>query len=339
MSDEQPLTYLLNGQTLTLLDIGARRGVWERFLPVAGHTDVVALEADVNECQRLQVEATLHPQPWRSVRYLPVAVGAGEENRPFYVLRSENLSSLLRPNIELLQTYEDPHLDRWEIRVVREVTTVPLDRLNERFDLPTDGTDFLKVDTQGSELEILESGRGLVLDALVGVETEVEFMPVYEGQPLFADVDSFLRRQGFELYHLDRFYAGGYRGYGKRQICWGNALYVKHPHAMAHRADRAEKLRKSLVVALLYGLVEPALRLLALNSEWLPREDRERIRARIDHDFASGRDRLRWRLSLLRDTVSLILAPSLRKRFAVAQKALRVDGPSSVAWRVLPPGL
>jgi hypothetical protein len=60
---------------------------------------------------------------------------------------------------------------------------------------------FMKLDAQGSELDILRGGRGL-LQSCVGVEVEVEFSPIYEGQPQFSDVDQFLREHGFVLWRL-----------------------------------------------------------------------------------------------------------------------------------------
>jgi len=49
----------------------------------------------------------------------------------------------------------------------------------------------LKIDTQGSELDILESGLELLSSSLVGVYVEVEF------QPLFRDVDKLLAAHDF----------------------------------------------------------------------------------------------------------------------------------------------
>ena len=55
-----------------------------------------------------------------------------------------------------------------------------------------DRVDFIKLDTQGSELDILH-GAGSLLDNCSGLQLEVMFSPLYEGQPLFADVDAYLR--------------------------------------------------------------------------------------------------------------------------------------------------
>ena len=45
-------------------------------------------------------------------------------------------------------------------------------------------------------------GAERILASVRVVETEVEFNPIYLGQPLFSDVDRYLRDQGFVLWRL-----------------------------------------------------------------------------------------------------------------------------------------
>ncbi|MBY0262171.1 MAG: hypothetical protein K2Q20_07485, partial [Phycisphaerales bacterium] len=40
------------------------------------------------------------------------------------------------------------------------------------------------------------------LGGLVAIHTEVEFVPMYKGQPLFSEVDQFLRSRGFMLHRF-----------------------------------------------------------------------------------------------------------------------------------------
>jgi hypothetical protein len=67
----------------------------------------------------------------------------------------------------------------------------------------TTGADFLKIDVQGGELLVLQGALERLRDVLV-VHTEVEFLPLYKKQPLFADIDSFLRAQGFAFHTMIR---------------------------------------------------------------------------------------------------------------------------------------
>lgn len=59
--------------------------------------------------------------------------------------------------------------------------------------------DFLSIDAQGAELAILEGASEMLRTRTVGVLCEVEFAQLYEGQPLFCDIQYRLRRDGFRL--------------------------------------------------------------------------------------------------------------------------------------------
>ncbi|SVD07799.1 uncharacterized protein METZ01_LOCUS360653, partial [marine metagenome] len=95
--------------------------------------------------------------------------------------------------------------------------------------------DFLKMDIQGSELKVLENATNLLETTLV-LQVEVEFVELYKGQPLFADVDSFLRSRGFQFHCFD----GGLAGRTFKplvvndninqkinQVLWADAFYVR----------------------------------------------------------------------------------------------------------------
>ena len=56
--------------------------------------------------------------------------------------------------------------------------------------------DFLKMDIQGAELMVLKSGAQ-ALSRCVAVQLEVSFVPLYENQPAFGEIDVWMRAQGF----------------------------------------------------------------------------------------------------------------------------------------------
>jgi hypothetical protein len=59
--------------------------------------------------------------------------------------------------------------------------------------------DYLKIDVQGYELEIMRNGRNKLSNAVV-IESEVEFVPLYQNQPLLGDFQCFMRDEGFVLH-------------------------------------------------------------------------------------------------------------------------------------------
>lgn len=89
--------------------------------------------------------------------------------------------------------------------------------------------DVMKVDTQGTELDVLR-GAGSLLDDTLAVEIEVEFIEEYVGQAVFSDVDTFMRGHGFTLRGIRRTYlrnkAESGHPYGG-QLVHGDALYLR----------------------------------------------------------------------------------------------------------------
>ena len=61
--------------------------------------------------------------------------------------------------------------------------------------------DFVKLDVQGGELDVIKGGQASLSQALV-VQTEVEFVPLYKNQPLFAEIDQAMRQLGFEFHRF-----------------------------------------------------------------------------------------------------------------------------------------
>ena len=206
---------------LIYVDCGARKGKLPLPLRRVSGVEYVGVEADAEECGRLNASA----RPGH--RYVQAVLDRTAETRTFHVTRNPASASLLEPNHDFLSQF---HELRDSFIVEREVTvkTTSLDRCLADHDIPR--ADFLELDVQGSELDVL-MGAERTLGTTLGVQAEVEFAPMYVGQPLFAEVDAFLRARGFQLFDLSRYHARrtaldpatATRG----QLLWGHALYLR----------------------------------------------------------------------------------------------------------------
>lgn len=62
--------------------------------------------------------------------------------------------------------------------------------------------DFIKLDAQGADLPIMQ-GAGAYLSDILAVQMELQFIELYEGQPLFHEANQFMLESGFELLDLE----------------------------------------------------------------------------------------------------------------------------------------
>ena len=130
--------------------------------------------------------------------------------------------------------------------------------------------DFMKIDTQGFELDILQGARVTLCGQVVAVEVEVEFARRYESQPVFRDVDSFLSECGFTLFKLRReeWVRRNYEDQPQLsagQLIFGDALYLRDPLNkeipwMPKDAHQAEAL---VLLAVLYDLHDFAMEIIS----------------------------------------------------------------------------
>lgn len=80
----------------------------------------------------------------------------------------------------------------------QQVVTVPQKRLDQ---LVEGEIDILKLDLQGYEIEALKGASRLFKNIkLILIETE--FVQIYQDQPLFSDIDHFLRGIGFHFFNF-----------------------------------------------------------------------------------------------------------------------------------------
>lgn len=192
-------------ERVRLVDVGARGGIASRWRQFYANIDVLAFEPDPEECAALNSQSFPY-----SIRFLPVALGSEEEEQAVLrICKQPGCSSLLQPNMEFCSKF--PYGPAMEVVGEHPLVLSRMDTVCKDFP-----PDVIKVDTQGTELDIL-CGAGRLLDSVMAVEIEVEFVPQYLGQSLFCDVDSFMRQQGFMLR-------------GLRRTCWRTTANHIHPY-------------------------------------------------------------------------------------------------------------
>jgi len=293
---------------LGVVDAGSRDGVHPIFRGLAPLLEVVGFEPDAEECRRLQDEARRSGR-FASLAYVPCALGETDRRQVLQLSRSRGASSFYAPNRGLLERF--PDAGRFDVVATASVPVRSLDSLMADPAVPMPRhLDFLKVDTQGSELEILRGARQALQTQVVGVEVEVEFARLYANQPLFRDIDAFLEACGFTLFKLRR-QEWVRRTFAHRphlsagQLVFGDALYLRDPLAPAAswRPQDARQAEALVLLALLYDLHDFALEVLSTPhlAEGVDVEGLRRYVLRRSRRLHSLVERLRVAKALLGD--------------------------------------
>jgi FkbM family methyltransferase len=215
------------------------------------------------------------PQRFASCRHFSLALHSSRGEMDFFLATHPSMSSLLEFDPSAFSRHFGlmPGSERWARTLAplgkQKIETETADNFFRSQNL--ERIDFLKLDTQGTELEILKGAREYLRGGKVAVvKTEVSFLPVYRNQCTFSDIDRFMKDHGFMFVDC-AFYPDAVAALTSRQSipnvnlheqtrfsAGGDAFYV----LQAERYDGDDKLAfaiRSAVVLNQLGYVSVAL--------------------------------------------------------------------------------
>ena len=249
---------LLGDSIITLVDVGARggdavqqAGSAEELMPLENHINYIGFDADEEEVKRLNSL----PSNYHTAQYISSFVSNKKEIVTFKLYYNAGMSSIY----DLSESFE-----RWFIKSpVEKELLLQADTLDN---LLNQDIDFIKLDTQGSEYEIL-SGAERCLSTALMVEVEVEFFPVYETQKLAHDVISKMNNLGYELLYLNRVFesSAAFKGRSRGQMIAGDALFGLSRDKVLEYS--LEKQKKYCVLLINYGHIDFAFDIYNANPD------------------------------------------------------------------------
>jgi len=256
---------LFDSDPIVIADVGARGGFNAEWAAIREASRIVCFEPDESECARLRAKAP------PNVTYIPRALAGKPGPAVLYETKLAASTGLYKTAMGYFGRLLNR--DNGVVVAERPVEATTLDAALREFGF--DAVDFIKLDAEGAELDILRGGAG-VIDAspALGVLSEVRYQPEINGSPAFGEFDCYLRQIGLRLYGLralnqsrvalpypgledyrlpsgERFFA--YTTHG--QIQDGDAIYFRDVLIDANReAFEAASAIKILKLAVLYEI-------------------------------------------------------------------------------------
>ncbi|WP_168197589.1 FkbM family methyltransferase [Brenneria corticis] len=256
------LSHKSKSSRIRVVDIGANPIDGDppyKSLLVSGEVDLIGFEPQQEALNKLNLKKGPHEH------YLPHAVGSGEEVI-LYICRASGMTSTLKPNFTVLNHFQGYPV--WaEVLRKERLRTVKLNDIDE-----IEGIDWLKIDIQGGELNVFVNAEEKLRDTLV-IQTEVNFIQLYEDQPLFAEIDQWMRAHGFMLHTLleerRRLYApyvlNNQIHQGLNQLTTADAVYIRD----INKLDSLTSVQLKKMATILresYGSLDLAEKIISINS-------------------------------------------------------------------------
>lgn len=259
----------LDQVVMTICNVGSRKlsnnndyggQAWGLFAP---NLTIYGFDADEDACNIANANIEARKVDWHE-EHFPVVLSNIVGEATLYVTHNPMCSSLYPPNESFLKRF-DGMLELSGLDFTIDLETTTLDSVFQTNNL--NSIDFLQIDVQGADLQVLEGATNLLDQGILAIQVEVEFSHLYVNQPLFAEVDTFARKHGFMLFDLDvsRWSRSPICSASRPgQILWGDAFYLRDPlHENCSSAfKQPTAILKLACIADILGLTDYALELL-----------------------------------------------------------------------------
>jgi FkbM family methyltransferase len=305
--------------------VGARGFGVSLNLPAIFSSDIahVLYEADAEAVKRMELETENSQAQMLSEKYvLPYCLGRKQERATLNLTRNAYASSLFSPNKEYYQYYCEIPIGsavydvNYEamLEVVRqvEVEVQTLDELIATGKVPiARAPDFLSLDTQGFELEILHGAKKALSEGVLGMISEVEMLPMYSDQPLLGDILKFATDQGFIFAGFTaQFDVSPYRApigaRGKAFPGFGDILLLRDIKTLTEDKFSVDKLyvmlRKLSFISVSFGHIEYAIAAANAAEKLKEKVSPSLMAQAVNHKYSEFLDEMK---NVLNQTVEL----------------------------------
>tara|TARA_B100001540_G_C15696150_1_gene591613 strand:- start:132 stop:968 length:837 start_codon:yes stop_codon:yes gene_type:complete len=184
------LDFIKNNSPLIICDIGASPIDKTKFIDELFNetfSQIIGFEPNKKEYDKLK---TKDPNK----KFYNYAMGDGED-KILNICKAPGMSSFLKPNLNYLKKFHG--FEEWaQIISEEKVNTKKLNEIDEKID-------FLKIDVQGYEYEVLINGLEKLNNVKV-IQIETSPFPLYQGEKNSSEIMRLLENSGFMLHMFNK---------------------------------------------------------------------------------------------------------------------------------------
>jgi FkbM family methyltransferase len=184
------INFIKNNNPICICDIGASPIDKTDFIDDLynnSNSKIIGFEPNIEEFNKLEKN---NPKK----NYYNFAIGDGSE-KILNICKGVGMTSFLEPNMDYLKNFSWFDTNS-EIIKKEKVKTIKLDSLKEKID-------FLKIDVQGYESEVIKYGKEKIKNSLV-VQIETSPIPLYKKEKTFTEVIGKIEKLGFSLHMFNK---------------------------------------------------------------------------------------------------------------------------------------
>lgn len=175
-----------------VLDVGANRGRYGALLRTLGYRGEILSFEPIPSVYKSLSTACAKDDGWSAVKS---AMGAAAGTRTINVAKASKFSSFYETSQYGTEAFEG-EIDLSRTEQV-EVTTIDA-FLRDKGQGADKRRIFLKIDTQGHDLEVFMGARNS-LKSIVGIQSEISFNPIYAGMPGYLETLKTYEEYGFKV--------------------------------------------------------------------------------------------------------------------------------------------
>ena len=183
------MDFIRNLEPIIICDIGASPIDKTEFIEKLfnnSNSKIIGFEPNIDQFNKLKKTDRK--------KYFNLAIGDGKKHK-LNICNAPGMTSFLEPNLDYLKLFHG--FEEWsKIKKKEKVETIKLDDLNEKID-------FIKIDVQGFESEVIKFGNEKIKNSLV-VQIETSPTPLYKNEKPFSYVSNQLEELGFNLHMFNR---------------------------------------------------------------------------------------------------------------------------------------